>query len=102
MIYIRRFFTGSVFIAGLICLLLIASSVFEPKNNMENFGMEEVTANGILGEKDNSIDVLVLGDSEAYSSIIPLKALNTLAFGISRRCERSVEMLFLVWYTSTL
>ena len=98
MIYIRRFFTGIVFIAGLICLLLIASSVFEPKNNMENFGMEEVTANGILGEKDNSIDVLVLGDSEAYSSIIPLQLWQDTGYTMYV-CGSSAQTL---GYTDTL
>ena len=61
------------FYVGLVCLLVILSYIFLPINNMKAFGMEDVTANGILGEKENSIDVLLLGDSESYSSITPCR-----------------------------
>lgn len=72
-VYIKRILCMIVFAAGLIGILTASSFVFTPKNNMAEFGMEEVSANGILGEKEDSIDILVLGDSEAYSSISPMQ-----------------------------
>ena len=73
MIYIRRTVKITAFILGLIALLLALSIMFIPKNNMKEFGMEEVAANGVLGEKENTIDVIILGDSEAYSSFSPMQ-----------------------------
>ena len=73
MIYIRRTVKITAFILGLIALLLALSIMFIPKNNMKEFGMEEVVANGVLGEKENTIDVIILGDSEAYSSFSPMQ-----------------------------
>lgn len=64
--------TALLFTAGMTALLLIFSYIFMPKNNMKDHGMEESRANGILGEKNNTIDILVIGDSESYTSIIPL------------------------------
>ena len=69
----KRIITAAVMTAGLILLLVLASQVFMPKGNDPDSGMEEVTANGILGEKPDTVDVLILGDSEAMCSFIPLQ-----------------------------
>lgn len=57
----------------LLVLLFGASLLFEPKSNTKDAGMLDSTANGILSEPKNTIDVLIIGDSEAYSAFIPLK-----------------------------
>jgi len=57
---------------GLLVILYGLSFLFVPKNNTQAAGMEEVIANGIQGEPPNSIDVVVVGDSESYTSISPL------------------------------
>ncbi len=61
-----------VFLLGLFCMLLLLSRLFLPKNNRKEFGMRDVKANGILGEPDNTVEVLVIGDSEAYSAVAPM------------------------------
>lgn len=67
--------------ALILCMILYyLSLVFVPKNNLDQAGMRDVSANGILSEKDNSIDVLVIGDSEAYSSIIPMEMYHKYGF----------------------
>lgn len=70
-----------LFLLILVIILLLISYIFIPKNNSAEFGMDDPEAMGILGEKDNTIDVLVLGDSEPMASIIPMKMWND--YGIS-------------------
>ena len=60
------------FIVILLALLIGASYIFMPKDNKKESGMDFVDANGILGEKEGSIDVLIVGDSEIYSSFSPM------------------------------
>lgn len=70
--YFRKILRICAFTLGLAILFTVASFVFRPKSNSPSSGIEEVSANGILGEKENTIDALIIGDSESYSSISPL------------------------------
>ena len=72
MAYFRRVMAWLLFFAGLIALIFITSRIFIPKDNTEEAGMEHVRANGILAEPPDSIDILVMGDSESYNSYSPL------------------------------
>lgn len=76
----------------LLLILIILSYIFIPKNNSKEFGIHEVYANGILGEADNTIDVIVVGNSEAYSSIIPMELWRDYGF-TSYVCSTSGQTL---------
>lgn len=69
-----------IFLLILVFILLILSHIFNPKNNSEEFGMHETRANGILGEKEDTIDIVVVGDSETYTSIIPMELWKNYGF----------------------
>ncbi len=65
-----------IFLAILVVLLWAASWVFLPKNNTYEDGMEDILTNGYLGEPENSLDVLILGDSIPKFSVIPTELWN--------------------------
>ena len=66
---------GRIFLFFLIFFMLVwyGSRIVEPKDNLDQYGMKDVSANGILSEGKDSIDVLFLGDSLVYSSISPME-----------------------------
>jgi len=61
------------FLAIFALIFSLLSPVFVPKDNTVDAGIHAPSAKGFLGETPESIDVLFLGDSEAYSSFIPLR-----------------------------
>ncbi len=69
---LKQILRCAVFLAGLVLILTVLHPIFAPKNNSEGSGIEDVSANGILSEKKNSIDVLVLGDSLSHTAISPM------------------------------
>lgn len=68
---IRHAAGSAVFVLGLLALLHISSVAFAPKNNSRESGIIDSSANGFLSEKQDTIDVLILGDSESYCSFVP-------------------------------
>lgn len=54
-------------------VLVGLSHVASPKNNQSAFGMINAEANGAQAERAASLDVLFIGDSEAFSSFSPLQ-----------------------------
>ena len=71
-----------VFLGILFSILCLLSKVFIPKNNTleAGIGKRKQPASGIFTEPENTIDVLVLGDSESYNSYIPLELWNQYGF----------------------
>lgn len=64
------------FLLPLLLVLILLSALFEPKNNSFQDGMEALPSeapNGILAEPENTIDVVIVGDSESYSSFSPMQ-----------------------------
>lgn len=73
MLYGKRIIAALIFLCALVAFLIGASYLFVPKNNTAASGMEETSANGILGEQDSTIDVVIIGDSESHSAISPMQ-----------------------------
>lgn len=62
-----------LFLLPLLALLVLLGPVFAPKNNTLAAGMLEADPMAILSQPENSIDLLFLGDSEAYSGFVPME-----------------------------
>ena len=69
-----------IFVVLLLIMLSILSFIFYPKDNRVEVGMHSRSANGILAEQKDSIDVLFVGNSEAYTSVIPNEIWNDYGY----------------------
>ena len=80
----KRICASALFIIGLLGALFLVSRLLVPKGNEKADGMHDPAANGILAEPDNTVDVLILGDSESYASFIPLQMWEE--YGVTAYC----------------
>ena len=76
----KKIIKSVVFIAILLIFITILTYIVIPKKNSVEYGIHNAKANGIMGEKENTIDTLVVGDSESFAAIIPLKLWNDYGF----------------------
>ena len=68
-----KIFKVFAFIIILFFILIILSHIVIPKNNLEEYGMREVKAHGLLAEPEDTIDVLIVGNSLSFTSIVPIE-----------------------------
>lgn len=61
----------TAFLLILILMIYALSPIVQPKTNLKEDGMTYASAYGILGEPENTIDVIFIGDSESYCSFNP-------------------------------
>lgn len=69
----KHLLTGLIFTAILALLLLLLSRIMMPKSSDEFGTVFDVNAGAVLGEPENTIDALFIGDSEVYASIMPTR-----------------------------
>ena len=68
---IATYLLTTIIVVGIV--LVVASRIVEPKNNQRECGQNEAIAHGVFGEPRDTLDVLFIGDSEAYCAFSPLQ-----------------------------
>lgn len=78
----KNIFKSVTFIAIFIFLYYLFSYLLLPKDNIKDFGLIKTSQYEILGEKKESVDVVILGDSLVYSSIIPMEIYGNFGYTV--------------------
>ena len=68
------------FLTLLTLLLLTVSYMLAPKDNTKESGIQNPNAHGFYSERENSIDVVVIGNSDAYSGFSPMELWNACGY----------------------
>lgn len=67
----KTLFCAAVFLCILALLTALFSWYFYPKNNSPEAGIQDYTASGFLAEPENSLDMVILGDSIPLCAFSP-------------------------------
>ena len=78
----KNLLKGTLFVAIFIFLYYGFSYLLLPKKNIKDFGLIKTAQYEILGEKKNSIDAIVIGDSLVYSSVIPMEIYKNFGYTV--------------------
>lgn len=77
---IKHILSAVLFCAGAALMLFVISVLAAPEKGAVVDGINGIDANGILAEADDSVDLIFLGDSEIYASVIPLEIWNRYGY----------------------
>ena len=70
---VKKIIHSIIFIAGLVLILVLTSKALLPKDEVYNPSEVDRKINALSKEQDNSIDIILVGDSEVYSGYSPLQ-----------------------------
>lgn len=70
---VRRFFRAAGFLCLMVLLIVTSSYMLAPKDNTAESGIANPNANGFFSEPKNTIDIAVIGNSDAYSGFSPME-----------------------------
>lgn len=70
---VKHIFSGLLFTAILLGLLFASSEIIQMKSLVKESNTRDPMSSGSLTEPDNTIDTVIIGDSETYSAFIPLE-----------------------------
>lgn len=88
----KNFFKGIIFLIILFLLIEALAYAFLPGDNLGKYGIRKVAAYEILGEEDDTIDVIAVGDSLVYSSLSPMEVWNKHGYTIFD-CATAAQLL---------
>ena len=69
-----------IFLFILFILISLIVTIFLQNKQVKYVDISEQKAEGILSEKENTLDVVAIGDSETFTSIIPLQLWNNYGY----------------------
>lgn len=72
-VYTKKFIRATAFFLILVMLLVGSGYMMMPKGNSQRDGIINPNARGFYAEPANSIDVAIIGNSDAYSGFSPLE-----------------------------
>lgn len=77
---LKKIIHSALFIIGLAAIIAVTSVLLSPKREVYDVMAVERKLKDFAGERDNSIDLVFVGDSETYSAYIPLQMYEQYGF----------------------
>ena len=76
----KKIIHSAFFIIGLAAIIAVTSVILRPKKDIYDVMAVERKLRDFAGERNDSIDLVFIGDSETYSAYIPLQMYEEYGF----------------------